>query len=249
MPRHLQTPNLPETAVCHMLVAEFACPLLSVALSAHGVQALPAPKTMSLPYRVNDHADMNCRHLGGKELMVFRDAILHPDMNAAGLKILRSAVGGGEKYPADAALNALLLSGFAFHKNDITDPALQNELAQRGYEPVHVNQGYTACSVAIVDENSIITADERIAAEAADIGLDVLLVSPGHICLPGYDYGFIGGACGKIAPDKLAFTGTLKHHPDYARILAFLAERGVEAVFLTDEPCFDCGGLIPVTQL
>ncbi len=249
MPRHLQTPNLPETAVCHMLVAEFACPLLSVALSSHAVQALPAPKTMSLPYRVNDHADMNCRHLGGKELMVFRDAILHPDMNAAGLKILRSAVGGGEKYPADAALNALLLSGFVFHKNDITDPALQNELAQRGYEPVHVNQGYTACSVAIVDENSVITADERIAAEAAEIGLDVLLIAPGYICLPGYDYGFIGGACGKIAPDKLAFTGTLTHHPDYAHILSFLAERGVEAVFLTNEPCFDCGGLIPVTQL
>ena len=99
MPRHLLTPNLPETAVCHMLVAEFACPRLAAALAAYGVQALPAPKTMSLPYRVNDHADMNCRHLGGKELMVFRDALLHPDMNAAGLKVIRSATPAGEKYP------------------------------------------------------------------------------------------------------------------------------------------------------
>ena len=249
MPRHLQIPNLPETAVCHMLVAEFARPILSAVLAMHGVQALPAPKTMSLPYRVNDHADMNCRHLGGKDLMVFRDAILQPEMNAAGLKIVRSASVGGGKYPADAALNALLLSGFVFHKSDITDPALRDALNARGYDSIHVNQGYTACSVAIVDENSVMTADERIAAEAAEIGLDVLCVSPGHINLPGYDYGFIGGACGKIAPDKLAFTGTLTHHPDYARILSFLADRGVEAVFLTNEPCFDCGGLIPVTQL
>ena len=249
MPRYLSTPNLPDTAVCHMLVAEFACSLLESPLADLGVCAVPAPKTMSLPYRVNDHADMNCRHLGGKELVVFSDTRISPRMNEVGLKVIRSNVAGGEKYPADAGLNALLLSGFVFHKTEITDPVLCTALAERKYEPVHVNQGYTACSVAIVNENAVITADVGIADCAESIGLDVLRITPGYICLPGYDYGFIGGACGKIAYDRIAFTGTLSHHPDEKRILAFLASQGVEPVFLTDTPCFDCGGLIPVTQL
>ena len=78
MPRPLLSPNLPDTAVRQVLVAESFVSQLAAPLATLSIEALPAPKTLSLPYRVNDHADMNCRPIGGKEYVVFQDAILPP---------------------------------------------------------------------------------------------------------------------------------------------------------------------------
>ena len=249
MPRPFVSPNLPDTAVRQVLVAESFVSQLAAPLAALSIEALPAPKTLSLPYRVNDHADMNCRPIGGKEYVVFQDAILPPEIHATGLHAVRSSIKGSDRYPGDAALNVLLISGFAFHKPGITEPHLKELLDARGYIWVSVPQGYTACSTAVVDANSLITADEKIAVAATETGFDVLKIQTGYIDLPGYAYGFLGGSCGKISPSKLAFTGHLNGHPDHDAILTFLTDRGIEPVFLTDRPCFDCGGILPVTQL
>ncbi len=249
MPRPLVSPSLPDTAVRQVLIAESFVNQLAAPLAALGIDALPAPKTLSLPYRVNDHADMNCRPIGGKEYVVFQDAILPPEIHTTGLHAVRSSTKGCDCYPGDAALNVLLISGFAFHKPGITEPRLKELLDAHGYLWVPVPQGYTACSTVVVDPNSLITADEKIASAAAETGFDVLKIQPGYIDLPGYAYGFLGGSCGKIGPSKLAFTGHLNGHPDHPAILNFLSDRGIEPVFLTNRPCFDCGGILPVTQL
>ena len=114
----------------------------------------------------------------------------------------------------------------------------------RGYHPIFVAQGYANCSVAVVDEHSIITADCGIAKACRAAGLDVLQICPGFIRIPVYDTGFIGGCCGKLGADQLAFTGRLDSHPDGMKIRAFIKECGVQIIELTDEPLFDIGGLL-----
>ena len=74
--------------------------------------------------------------------------------------------------------------------------------------------------------------------------MDVLQIRPGHIALEGYDYGFIGGASFLLDSNTLAFTGHLDVHPDRDRILDFLRQHGVSAVFLTESPVFDIGGAV-----
>ena len=74
--------------------------------------------------------------------------------------------------------------------------------------------------------------------------MDVLRIRPGYIELIGYDYGFIGGAAFLINDHTLAFTGALDRHPDKDRILDFLAQHGVQPVFLTEVPIFDIGGAV-----
>lgn len=244
----LPTPNLPDTPVCQVLIASSFLSLLAEPFARFGVQVLPAPITHTLPSAIKDHADMNCRHLGGENLFVFQNAIVPQTLSRIGMHIVGSAMQAGRQYPSDAALNVLLLSRYAFHKSGITDPRLRQMLDALGYTWITVPQGYTACSSAIVDEKSLITADSKIALSAQMVGFDVLQIQPGFISLPGYSYGFLGGACGKIAPNKLAFTGQLNLHPDYHRILSFLSAHHVEPIFLTDHPCFDCGGIIPITQ-
>ena len=79
-------------------------------------------------------------------------------------------------------------------------------------------------------------------------GFAVLLIRPGHIALPGYDTGFIGGCCGKLAPDKLAFAGALSSHPDGERMREFLHSRCVAPVELRESPLVDVGGILPLRE-
>jgi hypothetical protein len=113
---------------------------------------------------------------------------------------------------------------------------------------IHVNQGYTKCSVCVVDERSIITSDFGIAAAARQNGLDVLTIRQGYIELPGFEFGFIGGSAWKLSEHALAFTGRLDDHPDKDRILDYLTARVIEPVFLTDGPIFDIGSAIPIIE-
>ena len=111
-----------------------------------------------------------------------------------------------------------------------------------------IKQGYAKCSALIVDERSIISQDRGLTRAAAAAGLDVLQISPGHVALDGFEYGFLGGAGFKISRDKLCFTGVLDIHPDKGRILDFLSARGIRPLYLTDRPVFDIGSAIPLTE-
>ncbi len=109
---------------------------------------------------------------------------------------------------------------------------------------MHVAQGYTRCAALVVNDQSIITADAGVSRAAKNCNINVLDITPGHIGLQGFPYGFIGGAAFKISDDTMAFTGTLDGHPDGECIVGFLAENGLGSVFLTDRPIFDIGGAI-----
>ena len=100
-------------------------------------------------------------------------------------------------------------------------------------------QGYARCSVCVVDENSIITADAGIAAAAEGRGLDVLRIQAGFFELP---------SCFKLSKTELVFTGTIDRHPDRGAIIGFLHDHGVEALYLRDEPAVDIGGIIPIFE-
>ena len=118
----------------------------------------------------------------------------------------------------------------------------------RGFEIVDCRQGYAKCSVCVVDEGAIITADRGVETAARKAGLDVLLIEPGYIFLDGFTFGFIGGSSFKISRSKLAFTGTLDAHPNKEDIIHFLKVHEVEPVYLTERLIFDIGSGIPITE-
>ena len=116
-----------------------------------------------------------------------------------------------------------------------------------GKIPVDVRQGYARCSSAVVDGRSVITADPGIAAALMKLGdVDVLTVEPGHVLLPGFDYGFIGGASGRVG-DELIFSGDLSAHPDFRAIEAFADQRGVRLKCFPEFPLTDIGSIIEIS--
>ena len=149
----------------------------------------------------------------------------------------------GSEYPQNAAFCAAALDRYFIHNLNITAPRLLEIAERAGLKPVHVNQGYTKCSCAVVDGKSVITSDKGIARALIALGdVDVLEVNKGHILLPGYQYGFIGGASGRVG-EEFVFCGDITVHSDFERIQDFVESRGVRLKWF-DFPLTDVGSII-----
>lgn len=165
----------------------------------------------------------------------------------------------GASYPEDVRYCACSTGRYFLHRLKYSDPGLLKAAESLGLELVDIPQGYAKCNIAVVDEGSVITSDEGIAraagrhlGEERERGLELLLIRPGHIELPGHPYGFIGGASGLLPPRaqdsrhraRLVFNGDLSAHPDFEKIAAFCEARGVECVYFKEYRLRDIGSII-----
>ena len=75
-------------------------------------------------------------------------------------------------------------------------------------------------------------------------GAEVLKIREGHIALEGYNYGFIGGASGRI-DNKIIFFGNIQNHLDYDKIKSFIYEHNKEIqIICAQMPLTDIGGIV-----
>lgn len=148
-------------------------------------------------------------------------------------------------YPYDIAYNTARVGDYAICNMEYTDKKILEYLDKNNIKIINVKQGYSKCSICVVDDNSIITSDKGIAKKSSEY-LNVLLIKEGNIILPGVSSGFIGGCSGKLADDILAVCGNLKYHSDYNAISDFCNKCGVNIVSLSDEQLFDVGTIIPI---
>ncbi len=147
-------------------------------------------------------------------------------------------------YPGDVAFNAACTGKYFIHNTKLTNPQLLQEAKAMGMEIIHVRQGYTKCSIVVVNETSIITYDKGIAAAcSAYPELDVCLVRPGFVRLDGYDTGFIGGASGRIG-NEIIFNGKLSAHPDFEKIVQFVESKGLFVKYFEQYELTDIGSIL-----
>jgi len=73
--------------------------------------------------------------------------------------------------------------------------------------------------------------------------VEVLTVREGHVLLPGFDTGFIGGASGRVG-DEIIFNGDLSAHPDFEKIRDFIQCRGLKVRYFPGLPLTDIGSII-----
>ena len=147
----------------------------------------------------------------------------------------------GEKYPGTAAYNAVLSEKYLIHNFRYTDPTLTT-IAQ-DYDLIHVNQGYTRCSLLSLKDDHFITSDQGIKRVLERHGIDVLYVDPSDIKLPGAKHGFFGGCCG-ICNETVFITGNLSNFSDGDKVRYYLTNLGYSIEELGDGPLFDGGTLL-----
>ncbi len=204
------------------------------------VRRLPGTDHIASP--VSGHPDLLAAKLPSGELLITKHYYEENRVffGTLGLPLVLTEEVLSPCYPGDVLFDALAVGNTLYGK----DGAVSKRLLSGYSRFVSVKQGYTRCSVALLSEHAAVTADSRLAATLRRDGLCVLTIRPGYIDLPGYPYGFIGGAGGRLRPGYYVFFGNLLSHPDGETILAFAEEQKISAVSLSDEPIRDYGGIL-----
>lgn len=220
-------------------------------LRVRGLELLEIPSNNGLQNPVSGHPDMQMLHIRD-DILVCQPQMPETLMERL-LKIGFSLHPGVTQlkpaYPFDIAYNVAIIGKVAFHNTKHTDPVAKELLEKCSIQLLHVNQGYTKCSILPVTPESFITADLSIARVASGNGFDVLLLPPQtNIRLKSLNYGFIGGTAGFINKNLLAFSGKLEALNDAETVKAFLMKHGVQWVDLGKEGIQDYGGLIPLYE-
>lgn len=247
--RFVEKPNLPESKVTTAAVSG-AYPEILEALKAQGIRCVTTEFDERLPDPIAYHADMQMFHLDkGRALVLRGQEKLKKQLTDTGYQVAETAMTPEPTYPKDVLCNLLNLNGTVLANLGVTDPNVYACIEDAGLKMRHVNQGYTRCATAVVAKDAIITMDIGICALAQFLGIDVLLVHEEGVFLNGYNYGFLGGCCGLIDKNVLAFTGKLDSLECAAEIRAFLEKHNVRYIELTRNQMIDIGGILPLKEL
>jgi len=205
-----------------------------------GVSVKRLPLSSDLAEPVSGHPDLLAAKLPQGELLLtqryyeanraFFDGLGHP------LRLTEEAL--APQYPRDVLFDALAVKDTLYGRGGTVSQVLWKEY--RRFVPVR--QGYARCSTLLIG-NAAVTADTTIAKALTADGMDVMKITPGHIRLEGYDYGFIGGASAVVGNEVLFF-GNIERHPDHAAIVAFITSHGYTPVSLSGDELYDYGGAV-----
>ena len=218
--------------------------LLDAPLRALGLKTIYLPDNPDVAPGLAGHTDLSLFKAG-------RELILAPyligsetaaELAALGYELCFADIAQGAEYPEDCGLNACAVGDRLLCREDITTGEILRRFPPE--KRVRFKQGYASCSICAVDDSSIITADLGIAAAAERAGLSVLRIAAGGFELPGYEYGFIGGASGFIKKSVLAFNGNVELHPEADLIKNFLKENKVDIIYLSSTKLSDIGSIL-----
>ena len=244
--KYIEKPNLPQGRVTVAAISAQAGESIKK-LNELGIKTLRINPYNVLPEPVISHADLQILHLGNNDIFCQNEHLCIGEFKSKfNLKNIKESA--GNRYPDDVKLNCAIIGNkIICNKRTISRDILEYA-ESNGLTVINVNQGYSRCSICVVNENAIITDDESIFAAAGNFFNDTLFISKGSIGLKGYGYGFIGGCSGKIDKNKIAFNGAIESHKDYKKILDFLSRNSVECIELNNKPLYDIGGILPLCE-
>lgn len=247
--RYIKVPNIPTDKVTDVIVDYRINKTSEENLVKMGINVIKTVKLNNLYQAVDGHPDMQIHHLGDnlfvceKTLLSYYQKLL-PDAN-----IIPGVFDLKKQYPEDIAYNACRIGDFLFHNLKFTDYQILEYYKTKGVKLINVKQGYTKCSVCIINENAIITSDIKIAEIAEKNGINALFYNNKQILLNGLDYGFIGGICGLIDKNNLVINGDVRLLGNYDRLLFFCQKYNVKIISLNNLMPEDIGSILPIKQL
>ncbi|NMB08897.1 MAG: hypothetical protein GX981_10985 [Tissierellia bacterium] len=211
-----------------------------------GLNIIPTIECKQVSKPISYHPDIVIHPINHNTLIIAPNVFDYYEemLSGMGIRLLKGETNLGENYPMDIAYNVGRIGNYAVHNLKYMDEKLKFYLEKEGLELIHVEQGYTKCSMAIINEKSLITADYPIYEKLKSLGFNILLIRPGFIELKGYPYGFIGGTCGNLSKDEIIFSGKFIDHPNREKIIKFTKKYNKKIFWLTNTKIQDIGTII-----
>ena len=153
-------------------------------------------------------------------------------------------------YPNDIKYNVCIVGNKAIHNFKYTDSKIISELNKNNFELINVKQGYSNCSISVIDEKSIMLSDRGLYNNLKNSGLDILFLD----YIPNIklfdengEYsqknGFIGGAISRIG-DNIVVFGDIDKIDYYCNIRKFIESRNLKIIDFEGLDVIDYGGVI-----
>lgn len=242
--RFVSDPYLPDGQV-KMIIAGDSLQEQESELQRLGISVIYTKKAEHISGALAAHADLVVFPIGnGRFLLEPGQEQLANTLQEIGAKCLFGSI-PKDGYPLDVPYNAVKIGKTLICNPKTLDSSIFHLAKSEDCAIISCKQGYTKCSVAVVNKNAIITDDPGI-EKALRPFFDVLLVQKGSVCLEGYPYGLFGGCCGLVSKDTLLFVGDYTKHEEAEKICAFLRNYGVYPESFCGGPLKDIGSLIPL---
>lgn len=210
-----------------------------------GLQYIKVPKCSLVHHAIDGHVDiqMNILDKAKRKIIIHKDIDLSfiNELDKLNIDYVFSDKSLNTDYPKDIILNYLSINNLFVHSTKYTDKAVFNNI--NAQKIINVKQGYTKCSVLPINDNAVITSDKIIAKKLSENNIDVLMIPPKDILLPGMNYGFIGGVGGLISANKLALFGQLSEYCFGNEVYNFLYKYDVEPIYLKKGKLIDRGSI------
>ncbi|NLJ57858.1 MAG: hypothetical protein GX339_03330 [Tissierellia bacterium] len=212
------------------------------------IQPIKTIKCTDLQEPVDGHPDMVIHPIDFETFIVapnvydyYRNVLDHK-----GIKVIKGGKTLSRNYPEDIAYNVARIGRYAVHNTQHTDQLLKYYLEEAGIELIHVNQGYTKCSVATISENKTLTSDFLIHETLISYNIESMYIDPKIVRLEGYNYGFIGGCTGLINDKIFLSTGKIFDENISFSLKEFVQSSGYVYDEASNQQITDLGTLIPI---
>lgn len=155
------TPNLPQNKALHCLIGS-GNTAEADELTQVGVIPLGITPNPELDVEIRSHADVLSFNCGKGKLLTYNECVgeLLKDIPCVACKVIEKAV--KSPYPYDVSLNAAFFGDKIICNRNYVAREILDYAECNGLKLIHTNQGYSKCSVCIVSENAVITADDNI---------------------------------------------------------------------------------------
>lgn len=216
-----------------------------------GYKLVDIPTSNNVYTEISSHTDIFATKIGDTlvcEKSVFDDLTFM--LKKGEFNIVSGKEKVGMNYPEDIKYNVCMVGRYAIHNFKYTDKKVLKLLEEGDYELVDVEQGYTKCSIAVIDDNSVITADKKIAEKLIANNFSVLLldyVPDIKLLSDNGNYsgmkGFIGGCISRVDNNIIVF-GDLDKIDRENKIRQFIESRGLKIIEFIGLDVIDYGGVI-----
>ncbi len=239
-------PNNPSNKCSKRIIVDYRTQKETIEeLERMGFEIIPTLKIPILYDAINGHADIQIFKTQSG-LIVAPEVFEYYKNTLPDVNVIKGSNKLQNEYPYDISYNCANFGNYLICKRLYTTIEIIEYGLRYKKKILSVNQGYSKCSICIINENAIITADKSIAKVCKENKIDVLEIAEGYIELNGMNYGFIGGATGLIDKTTLAVNGEIKTHPNSDNIISFAKNHGVDIVELKKGNLYDIGSIFIV---
>lgn len=214
-------------------------------------KVIKIPKDYNLYEEISSHTDIHVLKIkeyviADKRTYSFLQKYNIPNLVCGKSELIR-------EYPGDIKYNVALVGNLALHSFDSTDDVILEYLDRFKYTKINVNQGYTKCSIFVLDSKNVITANKEIAEELIKNDINVLLLEESdeeniRLLRNGVIssmHGFIGGCMARI-DNKCILFGDASKLICGKKIKDFVEQNNYQFIDFRGEEVIDYGGIVLV---